>query len=445
MSIPAHHIPEIAALETQITELAAHIHAATYRLLCLIAEFDERDGWADWGICSCAHWLNWRCGIALGAAREKVRVARALPGLPKISAAFEKGELSYSKVRAITRIADSVNEDYLVMIARHGTAMHVEKLVRKFRRVGASEAMAAANQVHETRYLTYYHDDDGALVIKGRMPAEQGALLLKALEMASEALREEPKTGPHDVSAETSDASDYAQAPPSAQRMDGLILMAETLLERGPGTGQSREHYVVNVHVDAQSLQDDSDCGRCELEDGPSLAPETARRLCCDASLVHMLDDAHGEPLNVSRKTRSIPPAMKRALRARDQGCRFPGCTHTRFVDGHHIEHWAQGGETSIKNLMLLCRFHHHLVHEGGFSVSSHAGRFMFVRPDGRPIRAIPEPVELNRNLVTQNRQLGLMIDADTCVPLWDGEPMDYHMAVDGLLASAARPKAPGQ
>ena len=126
-------------LGQEITQLAAHIHAATYRLLCLIREFDTRGGWGGVGVMSCAHWLNWQCGISLNAAREKVRVAHALGGLPKMSAAFAKGEVSYSKVRAMTRVATPENEDYLLMVAHHGTATHVDRLVRAYRGVERRE------------------------------------------------------------------------------------------------------------------------------------------------------------------------------------------------------------------------------------------------------------------------------------------------------------------
>ena len=105
----------VRSLEDQITELAAHIHAATYRLLVLIHEYDDYDGWEGPGMKSCAHWLNWKCGISLGAAREKVRVAHALVDLPLISSAFRQGQISYSKVRAMTRVAAADNEEYLLL------------------------------------------------------------------------------------------------------------------------------------------------------------------------------------------------------------------------------------------------------------------------------------------------------------------------------------------
>jgi hypothetical protein len=169
-------------LETQITQLAAHIHAATYRLLELIREYDDSEGWCGPGLMSCAHWLNWKCGINLGAAREKVRVAHALKNLPKISDKFRLGEISYSKVRAMTRVASVENEDYLLMIARHGTAAHVERLVRNYRKVKRIEALERDNDRHAIRKLDWYFDEDDCLVLKGRFTPEQGAVISKVLD-----------------------------------------------------------------------------------------------------------------------------------------------------------------------------------------------------------------------------------------------------------------------
>lgn len=194
------------------------------------------------------------------------------------------------------------------------------------------------------------------------------------------------------------------------------------------------ERYQVVVHVAEQSLRE-GDAGRSEVEEGPWLAVDTVRRLACDASIVEITEDEEGNPLDIGRKRRSIPPALRRALRSRDKGCRFPGCTHRRFVDAHHIEHWAEGGATKLDNLALLCGFHHRLVHEGGFGLSvGDKGALVFTRPDGRPIEAgsssdgDPDAIRL------ANERLGLHIHARTCVPNWDGLPMDYHMAMDSLL-----------
>ena len=192
----------LAELESQITELAGHLNAASYRWLVLIAEFDRREGWADGSTPSCAHWLGWKCGIDAGAAREKVRVARALEGLPMISAAMARGELSYSKVRALTRVATAETEDTLLMIALHGTAHHVETLVRRYRR--AQEACELDREAiqYANRGVNWSYDDDGSLVLRARLTAETGALLVKALELATEDFHRAPASP--DVAAETS-------------------------------------------------------------------------------------------------------------------------------------------------------------------------------------------------------------------------------------------------
>jgi len=185
-------------LENQITELSAHIYAATYRLLELIREYDDSHGWTGPSLNSCAHWLNWKCGINLGAAREKVRVAHALKDLPKISEKFRLGEVSYSKVRAMTRVATEQNEEFLLQIARYGTASHVERVVRNYRKVKRTEALELDNDRHALRELNWYFDDDGCLVLKGRFSPDQGALIIKSLESAMDDLYEESK----DVSAD---------------------------------------------------------------------------------------------------------------------------------------------------------------------------------------------------------------------------------------------------
>ncbi|MGH8866260.1 MAG: DUF222 domain-containing protein, partial [Burkholderiales bacterium] len=297
-------------LMDQITELAGHLNAAHARWLALIAEFDRRNAWAEWGVKSCAHWLNWKCGLDLGAAREKLRVAHALEQLPRIAAAMAVGSLSYSKVRAMTRVADEATEEYFLNVALHGTAHHVEKLVRAFRRAQESQELSREAQQQASRSLTWFHDEDGSLVIKARLPAEAGAVFLKALEAAGNALP------PPDVAAETGLESVQSH---TVRRADALALMAEGFLasEQHSLSGGDRQQIV--VHVDAQTLKHDH-AGRCELDEGPGIAAETARRLACDASLVILVENEQGEPLNVGRKTRSIPPALRRALHSRDRG-----------------------------------------------------------------------------------------------------------------------------
>jgi hypothetical protein len=370
-------IDELAA---EICTLAGHINAANHRFLILVAEFDRRNGWSDSATQSCAHWLNWQCGIALGAAREKVRVARALEALPKVSAAMASGKLSYSKAREITRVGDANNEDYLLSIAEHGTAAHVERLVRAYRRCQEAEELSREQRQQQSRRVSFRHDDDGSLVLTCHLPAEIGAMVMKALDVAIEGL---PVY--QDVPAGTSKEI----VPYSQRRADALGRVAESFLAHDVLESPGADRQQIVVHVAAETLRDGT-AGCCEIEHGPSIAAETARRFSCDASLVTLVEDQDGEPLNVGRKTRTISAPLRRLLQARDKGCRFPGCSNARYVDMHHILHWANGGETRPSNLVSLCRFHHRAVHEGGFNVEIlDDGALKFLRPGGRPVDGI--------------------------------------------------------
>ena len=381
---------------------------------------------------SCAYWLNWKCGLDLGAAREKLRVAHALEKLLGISAAMTEGKLSYSKVRAMSRVADESNEDYFLGIALHGTADHVEKLVRSWRRVRESQELTREARQQANRSVHWFHDPDGSLVIRARLPAESGALFVKALQVAEE-LFPIP-----DVSADTS--LDPVQ-PRRAIRADALAMIAESFLASGPQELAGGDRQQIVVHVDAQTLKHDR-TGRCELEDGPSLAAETVRRHACDASLIAIVENERGEPLDIGRKTRTIPPAMHRALNSRDKGCRFPGCPHTRYVDGHHVRHWAHGGETKLSNLVTLCRFHHRQVHEGQVIVQVRDdGAFHFTRPDGKSFES-PAPRSTDwADLVAAHESQGIRVNSRTAITRWMGEVLDLPQAINWLLQNAERTK----
>ena len=428
-------IRSLRELAAQITELAGHLNAGNYRWLSLIAEFDRRQGWSDGSTQSCAHWLNWQCGIDMGAAREKVRVAHALEKLPRIAAAMSRGELSYSKARALTRVACENTEEYFLSIALHGTAAHVEKLVRSYRRAKESEELSRESQQQATRRVSHCYDEDGSLILKARLPAEMGALVLKALEAAMK-----------DVSAETSGPQANEERPSwGARRADALGRVAESYLKHGSEALNGGDRLQIVVHVDAETLRDGC-AGRCELEDGPSLPAETVRRLACDASLVTVLEDEEGEPLNVGRKTRSIPPALRRALNARDRGCRFPGCSNTHYVDAHHIHHWAQGGETKLSNLVQLCRFHHRQVHEGRVVVQIlDDGALRFLKPNGESFDSIApdhtRPLPDWHQLLEDHKEQGIQIDKNTATTRWRGEKMDYGLGVEVLLQQSRRPR----
>jgi hypothetical protein len=420
-------------LEAQITALAGQLNAANYRWLTLIAEFDRRLGWADGKLPSCAHWLNFKCGLNLGAAREKVRVAHALAGLPQIAASMARGELSYSKVRALSRVACPATEETLLMIALHGTAFHVERLVQGYRRAQEAAELSREAQQHAARSVTYGFAEDGSLILKARLPAVAGAMLIKALDAALESLPE------NEISAGV-----VAERPISyeSRRADALTAVAESFLAESGASSTSADRYQVVVHVDAETLHERAP-GRCEIEHGPSLPAETVRRLACDASLLRVLESEQGGPLDVGRKTRSIPPAIRRALNTRDGGCRFPGCTHQRYVDAHHIEHWADGGQTKLSNLVTLCRLHHRLVHEGEITIeTTPGGGWRFLHPDGRHF----EVIRCTRTLAYDaddlehtHAALGIHIDSNTAATRWRGERMDYDLGVWVLCNQANR------
>jgi hypothetical protein len=198
------------------------------------------------------------------------------------------------------------------------------------------------------------------------------------------------------------------------------------------------ERYQVVVHVTAETLAAD-EIGRCELDNGPGIALDTARRIACDSSLLHLTEDDAGNPLDIGRKTRAVPPALRRALQSRDGGCRFPGCSHHRFVDAHHIRHWAEAGDTSIDNLPLLCRHHHRLVHEGGFGVERTVdGRIRFSRPDGRIIEEHPQlPNSGSVEGLCDKQKTGEAIDASSWII--PGDTLDYGIAVEGLMWNRER------
>jgi len=440
----AHKQRRREALADEITELCGYINAATHRLLEMIRVFDQEELWGLDGICSCAHWLNWKCGIGMNAAREKVRVANALGELPKISASYAKGELSYSKVRAMTRVATADNEDYLLMIAHHGTAYHMETLVRKYRRAKKLQDLEEANKQHDERSLQVFYEYDGSITLQVRLPAEKGALVLKAIEQAME---EEEKVDARlrartndeegiepDVSGEMEDE----HVPFDHRRADALTNMAESYLANGPASSSSADRYQVVLHVSAETLTN-NEGDISHIEDGPRVSAETSRRICCDAGISVLSEDEDGTPLNIGRKSRIIPPAMRRALKARDENCQFPGCTHKYYIDGHHIKHWCDGGETSLDNLVQLCRHHHRLIHEGGFSCAkSSEGKVEFRNPGGiliaRAGRMPSLPLNFDLTERMRNRYEDLFIDANTCVSQYDDARIDWDLAVGAMF-----------
>lgn len=402
-------------LESEIAQLAAHIYAATCRWLALIAEFERRECHLEWGFHSTTAWLAWTCGLTPRAAREHVRVARDLVELPLVGAAFGRGELSYSKVRALTRIATPETEAEMLALAHNATASQLERTVRAYR---SATAVAEGRPPPDT-FFAWSWDEDGTLSVRGRLAPDQGELLLAAMRHGHALAYGARGPGV---------AADGETPLPPVTSTDALAALAEASLASSGSSSGGDRHQVV-LHLD--------DRGRAELADGSAAAAELTRRLLCDASVV-ALAERDGDPVAVGRRIRTIPAALRRALRARDGGCRFPGCSHDRFVDAHHIDHWADGGETSLDNLVHLCRRHHRLIHDGAFSLARDArGELVFRRRGGAVLRAAPVRVRGDSAAISS---------APRGRPrLATGERLDLALTVEcmiGLSRVAATPAA---
>ncbi|WNV75916.1 HNH endonuclease signature motif containing protein [Geodermatophilus sp. DSM 44513] len=372
-------LPELAAA---ITAGAVRLAAATAAWLRLVAEFDDRGGWHGVGIRSCASWLSWQCGLSLGPAREHVRVARALRVLPRTEAAFAAGQLSYSKVRALTRIAEPDTEAALLDLAVETTAAQLERFTRTWRRTDRADLAATDDwdseregplPEPEERFESWW-DDDGMLNVRLRMRPEDGADWLAAVESVAErdARRERAQNtrAREGAAAGAVSGADWRErqelsrrcaeddAPPglaaervTARRLAAVAALARTgvHVDHRPGGPPRRE---VVLHVDAAVLADDAAAGVAHLAGGPALTPAQARRIACDATAVTLLHTGR-EPLALGRRRRRASAGQRRALLARDGGCARPGCPETRpeRLHAHHLRHWLFGGRTDLDNL----------------------------------------------------------------------------------------------
>jgi hypothetical protein len=349
-------------LETDLISLSSHINSMEYEFLVLVREFDLRQGWKEYHFTNCADWMNMKCGMAPCTAREKLRVANALFDLPQTSTAFAKGELSYSKVRSLTRILTPLNEEHHLDFAIKATASQVDRHCQDLRNVQREVSIVDANRLHEHRYLSWSAHSDGSVTLSVELPKESAELVIKAIEKATGGKSQEESMQDEDAPR---GASDLFQ-----QQADALVDVARTYLSgENNKRSSTADHYQVTVHVDEKALRGKPDAGSKS-----DLPIETVRRLCCDSSLVAATEDENGNTKDTSRKHRVVHPSLRRKLMSRDKGCRFPGCTHEKWLAAHHVVHWADGGETTAENLVMLCSKHHRLLHEGGFEIKPGAG-----------------------------------------------------------------------
>jgi hypothetical protein len=383
---------QLDTLADEIAHLSLRIDLAKHSLLTHLRKFDSHEGWGGMGFLSTAHWLAWRIGIGPSAAREHVRVARALGELQLVDAAFAAGDLSYAKVRAITRAATPTTEQDFIDIAKHATASQIEKLTAAYRRtrVDPSEPNRDVR-----RFVRRADTPCGMVRIEMQLPPEQANVVWEAMSAALDAGRREGK----DVSAETSPEAEpdvSAETPREpidpivlqTERADAMVSVAQAYLQHQPRTLGSGYELVIMTTKD-QLERGPGDVGGF-LRDGTPVPLHIARMLACDCTRVDVDMSEAGEILDVGRARRTIPSAIGRALWLRDGGCRVPGCGRKHHLHGHHIEAWADGGETSKSNLVLLCPSHHTLVHEGQLFVEVHDGRIEFRNAYG--LRLGPAP-----------------------------------------------------
>lgn len=435
-------------LGDQIAAEAAHLDAAMHRLLTHVREFDAGHGWFDAGAQSCAHWLSWRVGWTLGTGREHVRVARRLGELPRIDDALRQGKLSYAKVRAITRVASAATEEALLVDALASTAAQLETICRKFRAVQRL-AKAEPREVDADRRVTRRELDDGMVRIEATLRPEEAAIVMAALEQQAKTIVARSADPPAEVSA--------GARRPHFDRADALVSVAQTIL-RGEKPHCSPIEVVVTVPRAALERDENGAAAPAGPDrvgvfaDGTCVSAETARRLSCDCGVVELVEDENGNPLSVGRRTRTISASLMRALLHRDNTCRFPGCTNRVFVEGHHIKHWADGGETSLVNLCTLCTRHHTFVHDHGYRIEVVDGAPVFFDPRGRRVlQEGPRPqrssVEAWERIRAENDDLGITPSTNQC--RWDGRPVQYDLVVgalgrlDGLRGEANRAIAP--
>ncbi|NQZ07003.1 MAG: DUF222 domain-containing protein [Algicola sp.] len=447
-------------LADKLTLLAGQINAATYRFLKLLAEFDSRKGWCKHGIRSCSAWLNLKCCMASATAREKLRVAHCLENLPETNLAFENGVLSYSKVRAITRVATDDNEKIFLDIAMSGTANHMDELVRRYQKVDESQQPVEQGDEYQKRQLNYFQDREGMWIIRAKLPQVEGGLLIKALEEIS---RQQNKNDSAEATAqEQNDSAEAAlveQASYSQKRADAIAALAEHFIATATVDDENggikalagHERCQVVLHVQAETLQAEHEHGdgcNCHY-DAPFLAqshidqqwitPANAKRFSCDASILTAVEDKYGNVLNLGRKTRTVSPTLKRALDIRDTSCRFPGCCANKYVDFHHIQHWCNGGETEPDNLIKLCRFHHDQLHQSYYTIhlqqqsdKNYGHKWLFIAATGEviaPNSVLPMP-KTKDFMDTQWPN----INSNTGVSRWQGKPLDYPRALIDLL-----------
>ena len=320
---------------------------------------------------------------------EMVRVGYALRQLPLLAEAFASGELSFDKLRHVTRVAQPADEELWLEVALHASGSQLARICRGFERATNGPGSAEAHLAR--RGLRSWWREDGMLELVAVLGPEDGAVVLAALEKvqptapANEAVAAQEVASASGHTGASGATLDPAEDPWAARRADALVEMANQWLAGATPSGEASRRLI--VHVDLDTLMGDPGDRGCHLQDGPPLPVAVARRIGCDTELV-AISERNGIPIDVGRSRRTISNRQRLALQTRDSTCRFPGCgVPGSRTEGHHLQHWADGGKTDLDNLLSLCRFHHHRLHDGAFDITvTTSGGLQFETSDGRPI-----------------------------------------------------------
>ena len=427
---------------------AGRIAAAQAELLTWIGEFDRREGWAGPGMLSCAHWLSWRIGLSRGAAREQVRVARRLEELAELAAAFGDGRVSYSKVRAITRVAEPDDGVDWVSLARHSSAAQLEKVVRGVRRVKAPEEARADPELAEWKVRTRKHYDvEGNLVITITTRAEYAPIVEAGLDAKRAELQREleaekppPQAPPAEDGMPLADVPAGTPARPRVSDGEALLALAQEALDAEKAAHPDvarRRRPQLTARIDPLS-------GWARQADGELLPPSTLgavmKALPGRGGPVRLrpVTEADLRRLDLGRSQRTVSEGLRELLGTLDgERCRFPGCTRHKKLHAHHVVFWSEGGATDLSNLVLLCSRHHTLIHAQGFQLVLLPDRRLTVATaDGVPV--LHHPAQPWGDPAALADGWGRAVSAETLPPDHCDARMDLGYVVSVVLAQAA-------
>src|SRR5882757_10004649 len=370
-------------LGSQIVGMAGRLAAATCRWLLLVADFDARDGCARFGLASTAAWLSHACGLSRRTAVEHVRVARGLAVFPTLVQAMSAGRLSYSHVRAITRLAQPGEQRLvtdLIDVAEHGTVGQVETMIRGLRTVQTNSSGLAPDE-----YVSHSWTPESQWRLTARLDPEHGALVQSAVETIA---RTEGISSPEAL-VRMAEIALAATADGSTPHLRGDERAAVVIhLDAAALPTEPTDDAVSAAPADPATRSAERDRPYARIADGPGLPDRVIKRLLCSGRIRTAIHGRGATLRDLGRSHRLVTDRQYRALLLRDHGrCTHPGCTNTRGLEAHHIRHWIHGGRTELANLVLLCPRHHHTHHDGQFHITALGqGRFRFTRGDGTPL-----------------------------------------------------------